>query len=120
MHIPLGIYYQPSEFDFGGRVRTIIDEYNAEEVAHRFYQFLIEQMIPPYGNKHVLKLIGGDFEYQDGHKSFGELDLLISTFNRMNFGIKIQYSTPSEYFRAINNLNLEWTKNYADFLPYTD
>ena len=39
---------------------------------------------------------------------------------KLGGSVHFKYSTPEEYFKSLNNLNLTWSVNTADFFPYFD
>lgn len=51
---------------------------------------------------------------------FSSLDKVIPYFNSRHPNITLFYSTPSQYFKAINDLNVEWPTKYDDMFPYAD
>jgi hypothetical protein len=65
--------------------------------------------------------IGGDFAFSEAGKNFEQLDTIIEYFNKHNTGnIRVRYSTPSQYFEALNAQELEWPICYNDMFPYGD
>ena len=77
-------------------------------------------MAPHYRTNHILVPMGGDFMYANAHMNFLSMDRLIKYFNSKVQNIKLMYSTPGEYIKAIGALNVEWPTKYTDMFPYAD
>lgn len=65
--------------------------------------------------------MGCDFTYIDSVREYQNMDRLIETINS-NFNGKYhaQYSTPTDYVKAVNSYDIEWPTRYDDMMPYAD
>lgn len=103
----------------------IIDEieeegYNIEEKSLELVNYF-KNMREYYQQPELLHLFGDDFQYSNAAKNFKNLDKLMKFINnREEWGVSLQYSTPSRYIRAINRRNLTYSTRNADFFPYAD
>ncbi len=71
--------------------------------------------------------MGQDFDYENAHHNFKNMDKLIKHMNNITneTNINVLYSTPSCYALALNQdgdgtLNRIWTTKTDDFFPYCD
>lgn len=80
----------------------------------------VNEVAPHYRSKHILVPMGGDFSYANAHMNFKSMDRLISYFNAKVENVKLRYSTPSEYVKALADSNIEWPTKYDDMFPYSD
>jgi hypothetical protein len=74
-----------------------------------------------YKHNEVLVLMGCDFQYIDSAHHYQNMDRLISYINS-NFGgqYHAQYSTPSDYVKAVHSYDIAWPTRYDDMFPYAD
>ena len=68
-------------------------------------------------HKHVLFMMGDDFQYENAEQNMRNLDNLIKLVRNMT-DYKIFYSTPSCYTKAILASGVTWSNKTADFFPY--
>lgn len=81
----------------------------------------ILEMKKTYRTNHLFIPIGGDFFFGNAKMTFGSLDNLIRYFNSHVDGISLMYSTPSEYFDAVQSIpDMVWPTRYDDMFPYAD
>lgn len=93
-----------------------------------------------YRTNNLLVPWGDDFKFVDAAKQFTNMDPLVSTYiwnisilgnislcvaaeyinANPDFGVKIQYSTLSRYFDALNAAKAEFPSFFGDFFPYAD
>ena len=121
-------YSAPPEFCFAARCHDppIVTnkkspEYNLDERMDTFVKLLQEQA-DAYKSGHIMITMGGDFNYQNAHKYFKNLDILMKHINANSSanGFKMMYSTPSRYMDAVLQ-NVDGLSNKTDDLfPYAD
>ncbi len=77
------------------------------------------------GRRHIMFPMGGDFDYENAHSNFKNIDKLIEHMNGITNETKISvfYSTPSCYAWALNQDGdgtdvQEWSTKSDDFFPY--
>lgn len=98
-------------------------DYNVNKRVDEFVKQLNKQH-PYYNTNNLIVTMGGDFNYQDAHTWFKNLDKLISYTNaRQANGSKYNliYSTPSCYVKAIYDQTKgkkTWPVKRDDFFPY--
>ena len=63
---------------------------------------------------------GEDFFFRNATRDFLYYDKLINYINENFKEIKLLYSTPSLYMKAVNKLNKKYTTKTDDFFPYAD
>jgi len=76
-----------------------------------------------YRSSHLLVPFGDDFKFKNAQRQFSNMDQLINYINqnRGRYGVKIQYSTLSDYFQALqNDQNAKFPVYQGDFFPYAD
>ncbi|KAK6633436.1 hypothetical protein RUM44_004039 [Polyplax serrata] len=122
------LYQAPSGFCFDIMCgdEPIIDDidspdYNVPRRVNRFLQHIEWQKLG-YRNDQILMTMGGDFNYQDAHYYFKNLEKLIRYVNqRQEEGsqINVFYSTPSCYVKSLNEANTTWPTKQDDFFPYS-
>ena len=57
-----------------------------------------------FWSNNLMHSLGLDFQYSNARMWFKNFDKLINYINsRPEYGVKLIYSTPSEYLKAINN-----------------
>ena len=71
-----------------------------------------------YKTNNIMLTMGMDFHYQAAHAWFMNLDRLIKHVNDQDLGIKIFYSTPSCYLKAVHSSGESWPTKQDDFFPY--
>eukprot|EP01080_Neovahlkampfia_damariscottae_P000310 gene310-6724_t len=77
---------------------------------------IIKERASYFRTKHILIPFGNDFAFKDASIQFNNMDKLINEIsNNDTYGINIQYSTLSEYFKAIRN-----DSNPSDFPVVSD
>ncbi len=65
---------------------------------------------------------GGDFQYGDARVTYQSQQVLRKEINQNpeKYGIKLVYSTPNDYIKALQQQNLPYPTNKYDFFPYRD
>ena len=65
-------------------------------------------------------LHGDDFWYQHAEMVFRNTDFIIETCNQIQkSNVRMKYSTPMEYYRAIEEENIDWPTFDRDWFPYS-
>ncbi|KAL4477150.1 hypothetical protein ABPG72_008884 [Tetrahymena utriculariae] len=112
-------YSPPRNFFFerGQQVNSGNLQYKASEFVNYF-----KQMSNSFQTNHLIHTMGEDFTFSHAEVWFDSIDLLIEYINkrRDEFGMVIQYSTPSQYLKEVNKLQKKWPVNNHDFFPYAD
>jgi hypothetical protein len=95
-------------FNLDARVQTITNYFRA--------------MSPSYQSDHLLHTWGDDFNFQAAASYFKNLKHLIDATNARfdKFGVKMLFSTPTIYLKAVNEQNITWPMKTDDFFPYRD
>jgi lysosomal alpha-mannosidase len=93
---------------------------NIEERAEQFVEYCKLQS-EFFLTRNIMLTMGDDFEYENAHEWYKNLDKLISYVNA-NYGdqLNVFYSTPSQYTKALHDANATWTLKTDDFFPYAD
>eukprot|EP00759_Apiculatamorpha_spiralis_P005848 PhF_6_TR13441/c0_g1_i1/m.21474/K12311/MAN2B1, LAMAN; lysosomal alpha-mannosidase len=94
-------------------------QYTLRDVAHRFVRNCVA-----YGRSFLSNYImmpwGSDFEHENAVEDFAFMDGLINEINNADLGVKIIYSTPSLYIKALHDLQYRWPVNYYDYFLDSD
>lgn len=73
---------------------------------------------------HQLWMLGNDFTFQSASRWYANYDKLIHYVNAANLGIRMQYSTPSQYVQAklaaASKLSVEFPQRTGDLMPLRD
>lgn len=95
--------------------------YNAPDELQGFIDYL-EDYSQYYATDQLLILFGSDFEYEDAFVNYENIDRMIKYFNENESDRYIfKYSTPSEYFDAINKIeDHEWPTKFQDNMPLVE
>jgi len=65
--------------------------------------------------------MGCDFAYQNAGPEFEALGKMIDYINLHNtVNIKLQYSTPSDYVKAVKAEKVSWPVRYEDAMVYSE
>ncbi|XP_028398027.1 lysosomal alpha-mannosidase-like [Dendronephthya gigantea] len=91
-------------------------DFNVKERVDLFIKLALEQA-SHYKSGHIMLTMGSDFNYQNAHTWFKNLDKLIAFVNE-DGRVNAFYSTPSEYLDAIKGMDVELRTE--DFFPYAD
>ncbi|KAF8386147.1 aman-1 [Pristionchus pacificus] len=69
--------------------------------------------------KHVMLLMGSDFQYTNANAWYTNLDKLIQHVNaNSSLGLRLFYSTPTCYVKGLNEASPQLTTKDDDFFPY--
>ncbi|XP_049884045.1 lysosomal alpha-mannosidase-like isoform X1 [Pectinophora gossypiella] len=113
-------------FDILCRDEPIVDDpdspmFNVDERVTSFLAYVKEQA-RNYRSNSIVLTMGGDFTYQDAGMYFKNLDMLIEYVNlkaaKDGLNVKLFYSTPDCYLKAVNDANPILPVKQDDFFPY--
>ncbi|KCV68279.1 hypothetical protein H696_05200 [Fonticula alba] len=119
-HVLSDHYSSPSGFDFE-RDQPITPHNVASKANTLVREFA--RRAAGYRTQHLLIPAGDDFRYQNAHAQFDSWDLLIDYINANSeqLGVRIRYSTLSDYFEALaRETAVTWPLFTGDFYPYAD
>jgi hypothetical protein len=97
-----------------------------EELVKKCEEFYEDMKLQSqaYGHNHVLLYYGDDFTFTEADINYKNIEQIMNYFNDENTGkgrMKLIYSTPSDYFKAIESLGYEFKEQKDfDFFPYAD
>ncbi|OQV16536.1 Lysosomal alpha-mannosidase [Hypsibius exemplaris] len=121
------VYWPPSTFCFDLLCNDPpimddprLEDYNVVERVATFMEVVNNQSLQ-YKTDNLIITMGNDFNYQNAHVWFKNLDKLIKYVNaKQTNGSKINlfYSTPSCYLNALHQANASWPTKDDDFFPY--
>lgn len=97
-----------------------MEGYNADQKTQDFLNYTKYQSIA-YATDHLMMTMGSDFNYQNAHMWFKNMDKLISLVNaqqKKGSKVNLLYSTPSCYLYQLNRANKTWPTKSDDFFPY--
>ncbi|XP_052266836.1 lysosomal alpha-mannosidase-like isoform X2 [Dreissena polymorpha] len=98
-----------------------LHDYNVDE---KVYDFLsaVQDQAKHYKTNHIIMTMGSDFQYQNAHHWYKNMDKLIKYTNMMqttnNMKVNVLYSTPSCYTYQLNRADKTWPTKKDDFFPY--
>ena len=96
-----------------------LEDYNIPMKVQGFVDYINEQS-KHYRSKHLMVTMGDDFNYMMAHRNFKNMDKLIHYVNEGDYGMKLFYSTPGDYVKAVYKENIQWPVKTDDFFPYAD
>lgn len=92
------------------------EEYNVPSFVKKFTQN-VKNFAVGYPTNNILVPMGNDFHYMNGRAYFKNMDKLIrATANSTE--VKVFYSTPSCYAKALRDSGVTFTSKVDDFFPY--
>ncbi|CAG4980624.1 unnamed protein product [Parnassius apollo] len=95
--------------------------FNVDQRIDKFLDYVTEQG-KRYRTNNVLVTMGGDFTYQDAAMWYKNLDKLIQYTNlkaaKDGLDVKLFYSTPDCYLKAVRDANPSLPTKQDDFFPY--
>ncbi|XP_057312440.1 lysosomal alpha-mannosidase-like isoform X2 [Hydractinia symbiolongicarpus] len=89
---------------------------NVEERVQAFVDITCQQA-SSYKTNHIMLTMGEDFQYENAHRWFKNLDKLIHYVNK-DGRVNVFYSTPSRYLKALHDAGKDWEVKTDDFFPY--
>jgi hypothetical protein len=97
-----------------------LEDFNVQERVDLFVKRAQEQYKNYNNGNQVMFLFGEDFQWQNAHQYFINLDRLITAVNK-DGRVNAFYSTPDEYVKAIHASNHPaFSVKTDDFFPYAD
>jgi len=128
-HAMFDHYYPPPGFCWATSTCGYYDEpivgddrlktFNYKERVAEMYEW-VSHMADHYRTNHLLIPMGGDFFYKNAHKIFINTDRLIDYFNQEYDDIKLIYSTPGNYIKAVHDSGATFPVKHADQFPYAE
>ncbi|CAF1424428.1 unnamed protein product [Rotaria magnacalcarata] len=97
-----------------------LHDYNVPERVQSFIN-AVHLEAHGYATNHIIITMGDDFQDQNAHEKFKNLDKLIHYVNlaqENGSNVNVFYSTPSCYLYALNKAERIWTSKSDDFFPY--
>jgi hypothetical protein len=73
-----------------------------------------------YPTKKLFVPWGDDFKFRNSQTQWSQMDQIVDYINSNNLGVKIRYSTLSEYFHAVSIAQPNLFTFRGDFFPYAD
>ena len=98
-----------------------LEYYNVDRKVQEVTDYF-RTMSNSYQSDQLLHTFGDDFSFQAAASYFKNIDLLIKGANARfdQHGVKMMFSTPSTYLKAVNQQNLTFPMKSDDFFPYRD
>lgn len=99
-----------------------LNDYNVQKKVADFIDAAHDQM-KHYHTNSIMMTMGSDFQYQNAHIWYKNMDKLIKYVNAQQSNgsdVNVMYSTPSCYLAQRNRLNQIWNSKADDFFPYSD
>ena len=121
-HVTYDMYWGIPNFYFGDSraEEPIVPGFNLDERMDEFASWAAT-FNETFKSNHVFIPMGGDFNFQNAHTIFMNLDRIVKYFNERHSNMKVFYSTPGEYAKAaMETKDIEWDINQDDFFPYAD
>lgn len=121
-HVTYDMYWGIPNFYFGDSraEEPIVPGFNLDERLDEFASW-VYTFKETFKTNNIFIPMGGDFNYQNAHTIFMNLDRLIKYANEKYSDMEVFYSTPGEYIKkVINTKRVKWDVNTDDFFPYAD
>ena len=80
----------------------------------------IDDQAQHMATNHIMFTMGEDFQYENAHLWFKNMDKLMAYTIQKNSSLNLFYSTPTQYLDALNAANVKWPTKTDDFFPYAD
>lgn len=94
----------------------LLYDMNVQERVDAFVKITCEQA-KSYKTNHIILTMGSDFQYENAHRWFINMDKLLHYVNQ-DGRVNLFYSTPSRYLEALHAADEEWGIKSDDFFPY--
>jgi len=115
-------YSAPPGYDWEEGAMTV-DPNNAAIRARDFVK-IMQARAQAYRTNHLLVPFGDDFKFKNAQRQFSNMDRLMETINGSPStygGMRLQYSTLSDYFSAVSQTKeVTFPVFEGDFYPYAD
>ena len=97
-----------------------LSTYNLDDKVDAFVDYIIN-MRKAYRTPNLLVPFGEDFNFQDAHQNFKNIEILFAAVKR-KYGdqIEIKYSSLRRYLDAVHKTGVSLARNTRDFFPYAD
>lgn len=95
-----------------------LEDYNVKERVELFVNRSLDQHMA-YRTNNIMFSFGTDFNYQNAHTWYKNIDKLIKYVNA-DGRVNAFYSTPSIYLKAKHDANISWPTKEDDWFPYAD
>ncbi len=126
-HVNYYHYSPPPGFCFDSNCRDdpihddpTLDNYNLNTKSQTLVDYFKNQSLH-YRSSNLFHTLGEDFQYSNARMWYKNFDKLIKYINdRPELGVTINYATPSEYLKAVNDEGNVYPTKYDDFFPYAD
>lgn len=118
-------HYNPDSQAFSGFLESyVLPEYRIRENLEAAYRDFLDRR-KAYKTNEIFFLYGDDFTFRND-AAFQNMDIFIKLMNeKFKDKVNVFYSSPSRYFKKINELNANNKLNFPfyddrDFFPYSD
>lgn len=121
-HVTYDMYWGIPNFYFGDSraEEPIVPGYNLDEKLEDFANW-VYTFRDTFKTNQIFIPFGGDFNYQNAHTIFMNLDRLVKYANERFSDLNVFYSTPGEYSeKVMKTRGVKWDVNTDDFFPYAD
>ncbi|KAG2372905.1 hypothetical protein C9374_013027 [Naegleria lovaniensis] len=115
-------YSSPRNFDFEKPGAEQINDQNVERKSMEFIEDM-RRRAQNYRTNFIFVPFGDDFKFRNAHAQYSSMDRIINYINSHDLGMKVQYSTATEYFEELFKSYGSTTKFPVvkqDFVPYAD
>ncbi|GBG29934.1 Alpha-mannosidase [Hondaea fermentalgiana] len=116
-----GMYNCPVDFEDYAQAATVVDnperhDYNIQVWVDRTVQ-IAQLQAADYRTRHIMWACGKDFAFKNAGTWFTSLDKIIRAVNA-DGRVRISYSTPLDYVRALHAVeNVTWSVREDDLMP---
>ncbi|XP_026331272.1 lysosomal alpha-mannosidase-like, partial [Hyposmocoma kahamanoa] len=120
-------YWSPPGFCFSTQctdpLLTLHDDdiKNVDGRVIKFINSMLNRQSPNYNTSHVMVIMGKVFAYYDATMWFSNIDQLIDSVNEMSYRlgkkVRLYYSTPACYLKAVYQSNSRFETKQDDFFP---
>ncbi|CAG2119346.1 unnamed protein product, partial [Medioppia subpectinata] len=93
------------------------EDYNVDSVVAGFVDYM-QKYSKMYATNHMMFPMGEDFQYMAANPWFKNMDKLIQYVNARRSDIRLLYSTPACYLKALHESNHTFPTKSDDFVPY--
>lgn len=116
------VYWPPTGFCFD--INCWDEPLHENNIRKKALEFIdhVKKQAKSYGTNHTIITMGMDFYFRDAKKWYHNLDKLIQEINSLEpvERVRVFYSTPSCYLKALHNTGRRWSVKLDDFFPYAD
>lgn len=115
-------YSSPRNFDFEKPGAEQVNDHNVERKSMEFIEDM-RKRAQNYRTNFIFVPFGDDFKFRNAHAQYSSMDRIIDYINNHDLGMKVQYSTATEYFEELfknYGSNTKFPVVKQDFVPYAD